>query len=292
MSRGRIIKALSGFYYVESSDGRVISCRGRGILKNKDISIYVGDYVKYEELADEDGVINEVIDRRNSFIRPPVANVDTMVIVASATVPKANPNIIDKFIVMALQSEAKPVLCINKADKGTEKTIDMLKDIYEHVCPIAVVSSKNKTGFDELRSIIKGGSVALAGPSGVGKSTIISILSNRDDLETGILSEKTKRGRHTTRHVEIFHIDKDTVIYDTPGFSSFDIMDIDKHELRDYYDEIHHFGEGCKYQNCLHRNEPECAVKDALSRGLIKSSRYESYLYNLNDIEEKEKRRY
>lgn len=285
MNKGTIIKALSGFYYVEWN-GKIISTKGRGSLKNKRTNLYVGDEVEFHLIDDSEGVINRVLPRKNFFIRPPVSNVDKMIIVVSATVPQANPLTIDKFIAMAMKANCEPVLCINKVDKGSEEGFLRLKEIYEPICKVIGVSALKKRGLGSLKEEIKDFKIAFSGPSGVGKSTIISALTNRSDLEIGNLSNKTKRGRHTTRHVEIFTLECGGKIFDTPGFSSFDILGIDKYELGKYYKEIDEFSKLCKYNDCLHINEPECAVKEAVETLHINKERYLSYVQNLKDIEE------
>lgn len=290
--RGIIVKALSGFYYVATGKGATVTCRGRGVLKSKSQNLLVGDMVSGEIISDGEGVINEVLKRKNSFIRPPVANVDTMVVVASATVPKANPYIIDKFIAMAKKSKTEVVLCINKADTGDESALLNMQKIYSPICQVIAVSCKQNRGINELKSAIAGCKVAFAGPSGVGKSSIIRRLCHGVDIETGELSEKTKRGKHTTRHVEIFDIGNDTMVYDTPGFTSFDLIDIHVDELKELYDEFTAIDEDCKYRDCLHRNEPECAVRDAVNRGDISKDRYESYLMQIHELEKKQNNRY
>lgn len=294
--RGIIVKGISGFYYVsvdENNGSKIYCCKGRGLLKNHGRTLYVGDIVEINLVDEDNGVIEKVTERKNSFIRPPISNVDAIVIVVSATVPKANPYIIDKFMVMASSNDVEVILCINKIDDvKNPKDIDKIREIYNNVCPIVLISGILADGMEELKDAIKGKKVAFAGPSGVGKSTIINSLKPELNLETGNISEKSKRGKHTTRHVEVFKFDDNTFIYDTPGFTSFDLMDISSGDLKNYFTEIDKIGKGCKYRDCIHEKEPQCKVVEAVSIGNISKARYESYIAQLKEIRDIEKKKF
>ena len=288
--KGTIVKGIAGFYYVKHED-EVYQCKARGVFKNDGIKPMVGDFATFEEGegAEDDGWITEIHERKNSFIRPPIANVDCFVIVMAAAQPKPNLAVMDKFMVMAEKSHTDIVLCVNKTDLAKKKTIEQLKDIYGDVYPMVFISADKGEGLEELRSMLKGKHVALAGPSGVGKSTILNCLIPGADAETGTISHKSKRGRHTTRHSELFDLGDGTMLFDTPGFTSFDILEADEDELQHLYPEIAPYAGKCRYDNCRHIKEPECAVRDAVEAGEISQERYDSYKTQLEEIQKKDR---
>ena len=265
--RGTIIKGIAGFYYVKSGD-TVYRCKARGIFKERGIKPAVGDSVEMEVIPDnDDSLITEILPRRNSFIRPFVANVDCFAIVAAAAKPKPVLQTIDRFAVMAERAGAEIIMCISKCDlKGSR---ELLQEIYSPLYPVVCISRDRDEGIEELKRLIAGKSVALAGASGVGKSTIINRLIPGAMMETGDISRKSQRGKHTTRHSELFVVEgmKDTMIFDTPGFTSFDILEAEEEELQFCYPEIGRLAGKCRYDNCRHLAEPGCAVKEALERG-------------------------
>lgn len=287
---GLIIKGIGGFYYVETEDG-IIEARGRGIFKKDGITLAVGDRVEVAIIdeAEKKGVINSIYPRKNQFIRPPIVNVDTFVVVFAASKPKPNPVLVDKFLVMAEMSGVEAVICINKKDLVSEKQLEEYKAVYEDIYPVIAVSAKTGEGMSELKQAISGKTAALAGPSGVGKSTIINSLIPHANMETGSISEKTSRGKHTTRHVEIFNAEGGGKIFDTPGFTSFDIMDAEEDSLMHYYPDIDRYTGSCYYDNCRHLKEPGCAVRAAVEAGKINRKRYESYTANMEEIKNRRK---
>ena len=296
--KGLIVKGIAGFYYVKSGD-EVFRCKARGIFKQRDMKPAVGDNVIVEVIPDnDDSLITEILPRKNSFIRPFIANVDCFAIVMAAARPDPVQQVLDKFLVMAEKNDTDIVICINKCDlaedtrkaKGRKaaENIENLKRIYEPIYPVVCVDSVGGAGFDELKNLIKGKVTALAGPSGVGKSTILNRLIPEAAAETGNISEKSQRGKHTTRHSELFTIDENegTMIFDTPGFTSFDILEAEEDELQHLFPEISQHLGNCRYNDCRHIAEPDCQVIKAVKDGRIDKSRYESYKILLNEIKE------
>lgn len=286
--KGTIVKGIAGFYYVKH-ENQVYQCKARGVFKKDDIKPLVGDFVEFEYGVGEedDGWITEIYPRKNSFIRPPIANVDCFVVVMAAAQPKPNLAVTDKFLVMAEKSGTDIVLCVNKTDLAKKGILEKLETVYAPIYPMVCVSGEKAEGIERLRGLLKGKHVALAGPSGVGKSTLINCLIPHAEAETGTISHKSKRGKHTTRHSELFDLGDGTMLFDTPGFTSFDILEADEEELQHLYPEIAPYAGQCKYDNCRHIKEPDCAVRDAVDAGKIAQQRYESYQTQLKEIQEK-----
>ncbi|MCQ2551044.1 MAG: ribosome small subunit-dependent GTPase A [Clostridia bacterium] len=281
---GIVVKGIGGFYYV-NIDGKIIEAKGKGVLKKDGFVLAVGDRVSVEFKEDTSPVIEKVYDRKNSFIRPPIANIDAMIITLAAKDPEPNFNVLDKLIIMAEKNNINIAICINKTDLASYDEILSMYREYE----VIPVSGINKEGIDKLKAFIKGKTVAFAGASGVGKSTLINCLKESEIMETGAISEKTSRGRHTTRHVEIFTIDNGGMIFDTPGFSSYELMDIEPSDLAGYYPEVRRYAGGCRYDNCRHIKEPECSVRNAVREGKLNKARYLSYKNNYLELLEKKK---
>lgn len=280
--KGRIIKGIGGFYYVRC-DRNVYQCRARGKFKKNKIIPSVGDFVDIEIQKDGDAVVKKIYQRKNSFIRPPVSNIDMMVIVVSAGDPETELFTLDKLLVTAEKSDVEILICINKIDEqDTEKT-ELLLKIYSGLYPVVCVSAEHNIGIEEMKVMLQGKDVVLAGVSGVGKSTLLNRLHFDANMSTGEISSKTGRGKHTTRHVELFDTDSGFRIFDTPGFSSFDVPFMNEDELDELFPEIWKYSADCKYKNCSHINEPSCAVRDAVEEGLISRFRFESYkrLFNI-----------
>ena len=281
--RGTIIKGIAGFYYVKSGE-TVYRCRARGLFKEQGVKPAVGDEVCFEIGAEEDNtLVTEILPRKNCFIRPFVANVDCFAVVAAAKKPAPVLQTIDRFLVMAEKAGTEIVLCINKCDlKGRQEE---LREIYEPIYPVVLLGEGMEDGLDQLRELIKGKKCALAGASGVGKSTILNRLHPDKPMETGSISRKSQRGKHTTRHTELFNLDEEgTMVFDTPGFTSFDILEAEAEELQFLYPEIGAFAGKCRYDNCRHLAEPGCAVKQALDEGKINESRYRSYREQMEEL--------
>lgn len=295
---GLIVKGIGGFYYVKTEEG-IFECRGRGAFKKKGIKLQVGDRAVITEVElskeardrgmEHEGVIEEIRERKNSFIRPPLVNVDTFAVTFAAKDPEPTFSLIDKFLVMAEMNDVEAIIVMNKCDLVDGEKREEYRRIYQGLYPMIEVSGETGEGLDQLDSMIHGRTIAFAGPSGVGKSTIINALIPHADMETGSVSRKTQRGRHTTRHVEIFETRGGGLVYDTPGFTSFEIMEAGEEDLQHYYPEIERLRSGCYYDNCRHLKEPDCAVRAAVRNGEISKIRYLSYKSNMEEIKEKKK---
>lgn len=285
---GLIVKGIGGFYYVKTSDGKEYECKARGVFRKKHITPMIGDKVSIDETENGKGSINEIYPRISSLIRPPVANIDTMIIVVAASSPDPNLFLLDKMIINAEIGGIEPIICINKTDLILRRDIEK---IYKTAGYRVIASSaENGDGLDELKSILKDKVTAFGGLSGVGKSTLLGMILN-EELETGMISEKISRGKHTTRHVELFELPGGGFVLDTPGFSSLEIEGIKADELQRYFPEMLECEDSCKFRGCAHINEPDCAVREKLGKGLSES-RYQSYveLYNkLKQIKEWQK---
>jgi ribosome biogenesis GTPase len=298
---GTVVKGIGGFYFVYDGINTVMG-KARGNLKrNKDL-IFVGDIVDFDiDVNDKDNecVIHRVIERKNCLNRPPVSNLDILVVVFSLKDPAVNYPVMDKLIAGCELAGIKPVICITKIDLVSEKAVSAVYDVYSHLYPTVCINGMTGNGVDELREMIKGKRVALAGPSGVGKSTITNLLhcdpneyhsaAHSQKAETGDISSKTGRGRHTTRHVEIFPLEDGTMLYDTPGFTSLELQETEAGEIGSLFPEFRRYADKCRYSDCMHLNEPDCAVKEALNAGEISQSRYESYKIMTEEVKKWQK---
>ena len=275
--RGRIIRSLSGFYDVQLPEG-VVTCRGRGILRKEQVTPLTGDLVEIT-LEGGKGMVETVLPRSNSFIRPAVANVDALVLFAANVNPVTEPFLIDRVAAIAGDQNVPCILCINKSDLDPA---EQLQEIYRKAgFPVICTSAKTGQGIEELRQTLKGKLTAFTGNSGVGKSSILNCLCPELTLATGEVSEKLGRGRHTTRHVELYCLGSDTYVMDTPGFSSFDTDQMDvilKEDLQYSFPDFAPCLGRCQFADCTHRSEPGCAVRARVEAGQISASRYDSYL--------------
>lgn len=291
--QGKIIKGIAGFYYVHVVESGLYECKAKGIFRKEKMKPLVGDIVEIDILdeTEKKGNITEITERKNELIRPAVANIDQALVVFAVTKPKPHFNLLDRFLIMMESKGIPVVLCFNKKDIATEPEIQELKDIYEN-CGYRIVFTSAVEGenTEELKALLHGKTTAIAGPSGVGKSSLINIFQPNANMETGSISEKIERGKHTTRHSELIWIEDNTYIMDTPGFSSLYTNEFEKEELKYYFTEFSEYEGQCRFLGCDHIHEPGCAVKQALDEGKIHPVRYANYLEMYNEL--KEKRRY
>lgn len=287
------MKGIAGFYYVGVVESGVYECKAKGIFRKDKIKPLVGDDVEIEVLNEEEklGNIVKILPRRSELIRPAVANIDQALVIFAAREPKPNLSLLDRFLVIMEKQDVPVIICFNKQDLCDEEEVGRLKEIYE-ACgyPVVLASAKQGEGIEEIKSRLRGKTTTVAGPSGVGKSSLTNLLQNEVQMETGEISKKLGRGRHTTRHSQIIQIEEDTWLYDTPGFTSFYVEEIEKEELRFYFREFSKYEGTCRFQGCTHTHEPGCMVKNALEEGKISKERYENYLELYGEL--KEKRRY
>ena len=274
---GRIVRSLSGFYDVQTSQGTV-TCRGRGSLRKNHQSPLTGDMVEIT-VEKGKGMVEKILPRRNCFVRPAVANVDALVVFAANVNPVTEPFLIDRVAAIAGDQEVEVILCVNKCD--LDPAVDLVR-IYRNA-GFTVISASAETGqgVEELKALLRGKLTAFTGNTGVGKSSMLNRLCPDLQLATGEVSEKLGRGRHTTRHVELYRLDDDTYVADTPGFSSFDTDQMDvilKENLQYAFPDFGTYAGACQFHDCSHRAEPGCAVRAALAEGKLEPTRYDSYL--------------
>lgn len=276
---GIILKGLSGFYYVDGGDGRLIACRGRGKFRHQKLTPLVGDRVVFTPLEGDSGILEEILPRKNQFRRPAVANIDQLVVIASGAVPVTDPFLIDRVVSIAEGRECEPIICINKCD------LDAAEELYRTYLRAGLttlrVSAETGEGIDRLAAVISGKVSAFTGNSGVGKSSILNALEPGFRLQVGEVSEKLGRGRHTTRHVELYRLSSGAIVADTPGFSSFDTEEMElrpPEELQHTFREFAPYLDRCRFTGCAHIKEKGCAVLAAVKAGEISQSRHDSYV--------------
>ena len=284
---GKIMKGIGGFYYVYVENAGLYECRAKGIFRNKKMKPNVGDVVDIDVISEEEKTGNLVVihPRKNQLIRPMVANVDQALVIFAVHEPEPNFQLLNRFLIMMEKQEIPVVICFNKMDLASDAEREQLLLDYENSgCHVLFSSAQEGEGIPELKSLLKGKTTVMAGPSGVGKSSTLNSISEGKQMETGAVSEKIKRGRHTTRHSELIYLGEDTYLMDTPGFSSLYLMDIDKEDLRFYFPEFGAYENQCRFNGCSHIHEPGCAVKEALAEGRISRMRYEDYRYLYEEL--------
>ena len=290
--QGKIVKGISGFYYVHVVESGIYECKAKGIFRQQKMKPLVGDDVEIDIISEEKktGNVAAILPRKNALIRPAVANVDQALLIFAAASPNPNFNLLDRFLVMMGRQDVPVILCFNKCDLSTEEQQQEIASIYEASgCKILFVSAKKELGLKELQKILEGKTTTVAGPSGVGKSSLINLLAPEACMETGEISKKIERGRHTTRHAELIQLKGDGYIMDTPGFSSLYLPEMEKEELQDCYPEFAAFEPYCRFHGCSHISEPDCGVKEALSEGKIHPVRYENYCQLYGELKDRKK---
>lgn len=291
--KGKIVKGIAGFYYVDVVGSGVYECKAKGVFRKEKRKPLVGDNVEIEVLDEKDreGNITKILPRKNELIRPAAANVDQALVVFAVAKPDPHFHLLDRFLVMMEKAEIPVVLCFNKEDLGTEEQIQNLQEIYRDCgCRLVFSSAREEKNIAGIRKLLEGKTTVIAGPSGVGKSSLINRLTPEANMETGAISKKIERGRHTTRHAELFSLGDHSYIMDTPGFSSLYVTDIEKEELKYYFPEFAPYEGRCRFQGCDHIHEPDCAVKQAAEEGKIHPSRYQNYVAFYEEL--KGQRRY
>lgn len=278
--QGRIIKGIAGFYYVYAEDRNIYECKAKGIFRSNKQKPLVGDFVELNILSEQDleGSITEILGRRNELIRPQVANVDQTLLIFALVSPLPNFLLLDKLLIQYMQQNIPIILCFNKEDLVSDEEVQRVLTAYQNSgCQVIFTSAQDGIGIPKLQEMLRGKTTTVAGPSGVGKSSIINCLQSNVRTRTGEISRKLERGKHTTRHSEIIPIGDETFIMDTPGFTSYDVTGITHEELSGYYTEFDPYYQDCRFQPCSHTHEPDCVVKAKVEEGLISEERYNNY---------------
>ncbi len=290
--QGKIVKGIAGFYYVHVPDKGIYECKAKGIFRKENQKPLVGDDVEIQILDEEEakGNIEKLLPRKSELIRPAVANIDQALVIFSIVKPQPNFNLLDRFLIMMEQQGIPCIICFNKADIDEQQDGASYEEIYRSCGYETIqVSAKNGQGLELLREMLLGKTTTVAGPSGVGKSSIINELQSSIRMETGAISTKIERGKHTTRHSELIAMEENTYILDTPGFSSLGLFDMEKEDLTKYYREFVSHEKYCKFAGCAHMNEPVCGVKEAVEDGEISGLRYENYKLLYQELKDRKK---
>lgn len=289
--QGKIIKGIAGFYYVHTSIG-LIECKAKGIFRKDKIKPLVGDIVEIE-LTDQEKLLGNIIGilpRKNMLIRPAAANIDQALVIFAIVKPDPNYNLLDRFLITMEKQKLPCIICFNKKDIAAEEEKSELAAAYGGCgYHVLFVSGRLEQGIEEIRKLLKGKTTVVAGPSGVGKSTIINALCPQANMETGEISRKIERGKHTTRHAQLFALSDDTYICDTPGFTSLSLFEMEKEELQSFYPEFAEYEKNCRFGGCAHLSEPVCGVKEALKEGKISKVRYDNYVMLYEELKNRKK---
>lgn len=291
--QGKIIKGIAGFYYVDVVESGIYECKAKGIFRKEKRKPLVGDNVEIEILNEEEktGNLVQIYERKNELIRPAAANVDQALVIFAVRQPDPNYVLLDRFLIAMEQQEIPVIICFNKRDLAKEQELEAMCRIYEGCgYHILTTSASCEEGIETVRELLEGKTTVVAGPSGVGKSSLTNLLQEEISMETGEISKKLKRGKHTTRHSQLLTVGEHTYLMDTPGFSSMFIDCLEPGELKDYFPEFGPYEEECKFLGCVHVGERVCGVKEALKRGELSRSRYDNYILMYEDL--KNKRRY
>lgn len=281
--QGKILKGISGFYYVDTAESGIYECKAKGVFRLQHKKPLVGDTVEIAVISEEEktGNVEKILPRKNELFRPAVANIDLALVVFAAASPKPNLNLLDRYLVYLQMQQIPVMICFNKTELATPKQRQELDRIYESCgYPVRLISVKECEGIEGaggLRQALHGKTVAACGPSGVGKSSLMNLLQPQAFMETGEISRKIERGKQTTRHTQLIRIETDTYLMDTPGFSSLVLPAMDKEQLQQYYPEFVPLASRCRFQGCSHISEPDCSVRQALEEGKIHPVRYDNY---------------
>lgn len=289
--QGKIIRGIGGFYYINAGNS-IYECKAKGSFRKDGIRPLVGDDCIIDILDEKNRLANitSILPRHSEIIRPAVANVDQAMIIFAISRPEPNFNLLDRFIIQISQKDLPCIIVINKMDLANDDQRREIEEAYVACgCKVVFTSVSNREGVEEIRKLIKGKTTTVAGPSGVGKSSMINLLQSAVKMQTGVLSDKIDRGKHTTRHSELIPIDEDTYILDTPGFSSLNLFDVSTDTLKDYYYEFEGYAAECRFLDCKHISEPDCGVKKAVESGEVSRLRYENYLTLYRECKEKRK---
>lgn len=293
--QGKIIKGIAGFYYVDVVESGIYECKAKGIFRKEKRKPLVGDNVEIEILNEEEktGNLVQIYERKNELIRPAAANVDQALVIFAVRQPDPNYVLLDRFLIAMEQQEIPVIVCFNKSDLAKEQELEAMCRIYEGCgYHILTTSASCEEGIETVRELLEGKTTVVAGPSGVGKSSLTNLLQEEISMETGEISKKLKRGKHTTRHSQLLTVGEHTYLMDTPGFSSMFVEGMEKEELRQFFPEFREYEGTCRFQGCVHVHEPGCLVKEAVEEGKLSSQRYENYVSFYEELKEKEKRRY
>lgn len=289
--QGKIIRGIGGFYYINAGNS-IYECKAKGSFRKDGIRPLVGDDCIIDILDEKNRLANitSILPRHSEIIRPAVANVDQAMIIFAISRPEPNFNLLDRFIIQISHKDLPCIIVINKMDLADDDQRREIEEAYVACgCRVVFTSVSNREGVEEIRKLIKGKTTTVAGPSGVGKSSMINLLQSAVKMQTGVLSDKIDRGKHTTRHSELIPIDEDTYILDTPGFSSLNLFDVSTDTLKDYYYEFEDYAAECRFLDCKHISEPDCGVKKAVESGEVSRLRYENYLTLYRECKEKRK---
>ena len=293
--RGKIRKAIAGFFYVDVGESGIYKCRARGIFRKDGVKPLTGDDAEIEitHEGDREGNVTFLYERKNMLLRPPVANVDQALILFAMRTPDPALLLLDRFLIAAGKERIPCVICFNKADLAAGTDMDRIRSEYRDCgAPVHFISIKERDGVDEVREILRGQTTVLAGPSGAGKSSLTNAVQTGTVMETGEISKKLARGKNTTRHCELIYVEEDTWLCDTPGFTALDTFGIEKEQLDSFYPEFEPYRDGCYFQGCAHIHEPDCRVKSAVADGRVSRVRYENYAAIYEDLKEQERRKY